>query len=178
LILNLKNSDFLPWIGRQNKTLRPDIPYPAKSENELLHVLHKNPNNDFRLLLEVSHTPVNVTSSTMEIDDNNVEAGGGSGKVQYFTPHQKNDVQLFFKFYDAVTQNIEYAGRTTVKDTTVIRDLIPFLNSLKGFPVDTPLTIYEEIKPQMIEEVKVNNTLQESELTNGDILCFQKKINS
>ena len=47
---------------------------------------------------------------------------------------------------------------------------------MKGFPKDTPLLLYEEIKPDMIEEIPLKNNSTTAEIGNGDIICFQKAI--
>jgi len=47
---------------------------------------------------------------------------------------------------------------------------------MKHFPTDTQLLLYEEIKPDMIDEIQLNQTCLEAEIGNGDIICFQKAI--
>ena len=37
----------------------------------------------------------------------------------------------------------------------------------------TPLKLYEEIKPGMIELMKAKLTFSQSEIQDGDVICFQ-----
>ncbi|ORX47578.1 cysteine proteinase [Piromyces finnis] len=57
-------------------------------------------------------------------------------------------------------------------------EMVPDFNEMKGFPKDTKLILYEEIKPDMIEEIPLNNNSEKAEIGNGDIICFQKAISS
>ena len=40
----------------------------------------------------------------------------------------------------------------------------------------TPLKLYEEIKPGMIELMKPKLTFQQSEIQDGDVICFQVEM--
>ncbi|OUM70453.1 hypothetical protein PIROE2DRAFT_68396 [Piromyces sp. E2] len=55
-------------------------------------------------------------------------------------------------------------------------DMVPDFNEMKGFPKDTQLILFEEIKPDMIEEIPLKNNSIEAEIGNGDIICFQKAL--
>ncbi|CAG8548591.1 11917_t:CDS:10 [Cetraspora pellucida] len=57
-----------------------------------------------------------------------------------------------------------------------VGDIIPILCKIKNFLPNTPLKIYEEVKPNMIEEMKLRWTFKRSEIQNGDIICFQKVL--
>ncbi|KAF0546335.1 putative ubiquitin-specific processing protease 21 [Gigaspora margarita] len=57
-----------------------------------------------------------------------------------------------------------------------VRDIIPILCKKKEYPPYTPLKIYEEIKPKMIEKLDPNLTFQQSEIDYGDIICFRKVL--
>jgi len=54
--------------------------------------------------------------------------------------------------------------------------MVPDFNEMMGFPKDTPLILFEEIKPDMIEEIPLKNNSIEAEIGNGDIICFQKAL--
>jgi ubiquitin carboxyl-terminal hydrolase 7 len=59
----------------------------------------------------------------------------------------------------------------------VTEELIPLLNERAGFPPDTDLVLYEEIKPNMVERIENDNEPLEKvleELMDGDIIVFQK----
>jgi hypothetical protein len=48
------------------------------------------------------------------------------------------------------------------------------MNSLVGQPPNTPLLVFEEVKPNMVDICRPNLTLRELEISNGDILVFQR----
>jgi len=54
--------------------------------------------------------------------------------------------------------------------------MISDFNTMKGFPKDTPLLLYEEIKSDMIDPIPLNIDSTTAEIGNGDIICFQKDI--
>ncbi|KAL1115934.1 hypothetical protein AAG570_005429, partial [Ranatra chinensis] len=109
------------------------------------------------------------------------------------------DVLLFFKMYDPKTKKIYYCGHHYMPVASKVCDLIPILNERAGFPPDTELLLFEEIKPNMIEpidhlhealeKVRGRNKRDEvfssknvmiylfkvlDELMDGDIIVFQK----
>ncbi|RIB11624.1 hypothetical protein C2G38_2042511 [Gigaspora rosea] len=57
-----------------------------------------------------------------------------------------------------------------------VGDIVPILCEKKGFPQHTRLKIYEEIKPDRIDEMKPYLTFKKSEIQDGDIICFQKAL--
>lgn len=56
--------------------------------------------------------------------------------------------------------------------TSKVSDLIPILNERAGFPPDTELVLYEEIRPNMIE--KINNYSEHLEKVILFIICIKK----
>ncbi|CAJ0757372.1 9804_t:CDS:10, partial [Entrophospora sp. SA101] len=58
----------------------------------------------------------------------------------------------------------------------LIGEIFPFLCEKKDLPPNTPLSVYEEIKPNMIEEMKPKSTFQQSEIQDGDIICYQRTL--
>lgn len=57
-------------------------------------------------------------------------------------------------------------------------ELIPILNERAGFPPDTELALYEEIKPNLVEKIdNLTEPLEKvlEELMDGDIIVFQKE---
>lgn len=57
------------------------------------------------------------------------------------------------------------------------RALIPILNKRAGYPEDTLLDLYEEVKPNLVEKIEdldqpLNKVLEE--LMDGDIVVFQR----
>jgi ubiquitin carboxyl-terminal hydrolase 7 len=100
-------------------------------------------------------------------------------------PHEKlppfekeNDVLLFLKKYDPKSRSITYCGHVYVPISAKICDsLLPTLCSRGHFPPGTDLILYEEVKPNMVEEVHpLTDPLEKilDELMDGDILVFQR----
>lgn len=87
------------------------------------------------------------------------------------------NVLLFFKYYDPVNEFITYCGYDFINENSKFTSLVPILNSKVGLPLDTPLILYEEVRPELCNEVKdLNQVLKQQldDLMNGDIICFQK----
>ncbi|XP_034946469.1 ubiquitin carboxyl-terminal hydrolase 7 isoform X3 [Chelonus insularis] len=88
------------------------------------------------------------------------------------------DVLLFFKLYDPKNKKIHYAGHHYMPVNAKVLELIPILNERAGFPQDTELALYEEIKPNMVEKIEnMTEPLEKvlEELMDGDIIVFQKE---
>lgn len=63
-------------------------------------------------------------------------------------------------------------------DKNFTEELIPILNERAGFPPDTELALYEEIKPNLVEKIdNLTEPLEKvlEELMDGDIIVFQKE---
>jgi len=50
------------------------------------------------------------------------------------------------------------------------------INEYMKYPPGTPLKVYEEIKPTMIEAMKQKATFLQAEIQDGDIVCFQTEL--
>lgn len=88
-----------------------------------------------------------------------------------------SDALLFFKMYDPKTKKIYYCGHHYMPVASKVCELIPILNERAGFPPDTELCLYEEIKPNVVELIDGRNDPLEKvldELMDGDIIVFQK----
>ncbi len=88
------------------------------------------------------------------------------------------DVMLFFKYYEPAKEKIYYMGHMYVSITTRLSNIVPELVKRANLPAGTTLSIYEEIKPNMLEKVEdLDKPLEHvlEELMDGDILVFQKK---
>jgi ubiquitin carboxyl-terminal hydrolase 7 len=93
-------------------------------------------------------------------------------------PPAKGDVpqgyiMLFLKHFDAGKQTLLGAGRTYVSRASKVGDLAAHVNERMRWAPGTPLKLYEEIKPGMIELMKPKLTFTQSEIQDGDIICFQ-----
>jgi ubiquitin carboxyl-terminal hydrolase 7 len=150
---------FWSFYRRQNNTIRPEKPISDEMDgHKLENVFYTfcKTYQDLRLFMEVAKQ----------------HSTDGSGKVVNF-PSETDHITMFIKFYDPAIQRLEYLGSIHVKPILKGTDLVPILNQLKGLPANTALKIFEEIKPGMVELLKLKNNLKASELTSGDILCFQ-----
>ncbi|XP_058742164.1 uncharacterized protein LOC131614618 [Vicia villosa] len=90
---------------------------------------------------------------------------------------KKDDILLFFKLYDSEKETLSYVGRLFVNSMGKPLDILASLNELAGFDPDQGIELYEEIKFKpnvMCEPVDKRFTFKESQLENGDIICFQK----
>ncbi|XP_060521700.1 ubiquitin carboxyl-terminal hydrolase 7 isoform X3 [Cylas formicarius] len=90
---------------------------------------------------------------------------------------KETDVMLFFKMYDPKQKKIHYFGHSYVPLTSKISDLVPLLNERAGFPPDTELLLYEEIRPNMVDKItNFNDPIEKvlEELMDGDIIIFEK----
>ncbi|XP_044734467.1 ubiquitin carboxyl-terminal hydrolase 7-like [Chrysoperla carnea] len=88
-----------------------------------------------------------------------------------------SDVLLFFKLYDPKQKKIHYCGHHYLPVNCRVSELIPLLNERAGFPPDTPLALYEEIRPNMTERItNLNEPLEKvlEELMDGDIIVFER----
>ncbi|KAJ1330401.1 hypothetical protein BSLG_009535 [Batrachochytrium salamandrivorans] len=155
-------------IVRQNKTIRPDAPLRAADDSITLEDIRGRIGNrlaDMRFYAEVSEKPIEHVN----------------GVPSYISPIGANGARqqllLFIKYYDPIVPKLEFLTSYTVKNKfSPISDLLPHLLKLKGFPADTSIVLYEEIKVGMIEAIQVSNTFEQCELVNGDVICFQREI--
>ncbi|XP_018913775.1 ubiquitin carboxyl-terminal hydrolase 7 isoform X2 [Bemisia tabaci] len=148
-----------PWPlnYRTNQTCRPNL-------IELEHDLH-------RLVVELSEnqSPWNIFLEVVPPD---------SGLTSLPPYNKDEDVLLFFKLYDPKLMKIFYCGHYYVPVSQKMHDLIPILNERAGFPPNTELHIYEEVKPSLLEPITNFDAPLEKvleELMDGDIIVFQKK---
>ncbi|XP_065302370.2 ubiquitin carboxyl-terminal hydrolase 7 isoform X9 [Dermacentor albipictus] len=90
---------------------------------------------------------------------------------------KETDVLLFFKMYDPRLKQIAYCGHVYMPIVARAKELLPLLNKRAGFPADTELVLYEEVKPNIVDriedlELPLEKVLEE--LMDGDIIVFQK----
>ncbi|CAG8820024.1 910_t:CDS:2, partial [Dentiscutata erythropus] len=85
-------------------------------------------------------------------------------------------VIVFIKYFNPDTQSLKGLCHLYVQMFDNVGDIIPILCKKKEFPPHTPLEVYEEIKPDIIIEMDPKLTFQQSEIQDGDIICFQKAL--
>jgi len=88
-----------------------------------------------------------------------------------------NSIMIFLKYFDVSKQCLYGVGKVYVQRTNKVGDLCPIINERMRWPPGTPLKLYEEIKPTMIELMKPKATFIQSEIQDGDIICFQVEMN-
>ena len=154
---------FWVFCTRQNSTYRVERPLAEDMDEKTMASLvleSQVKNGAVRLYVERAH------HQTQDSD----------GRVVYFPHYDAQSCMLFVRFYDPKRARFEYLGGVLVKRTLKGADLVPIVAELKKLPPNTPLKVFEEIKPGMIEPLKMKNTLAQSELMTGDILSFQLEM--
>ncbi|XP_076890785.1 ubiquitin C-terminal hydrolase 12-like isoform X4 [Bidens hawaiensis] len=161
----VQHQRFWLWAKRQNHTYRPNRPLTlleeAQSVGHLREVSNKANNAELKLFLEV-------------------EMGQDSQPVPP-PVKTKEEILLFFKLYDPLKEELRYVGRLFVKGTGKPTEILPKLNELAGFAPDEEIELFEEIKFEpnvMCEHIDIKLTFRASQLEDGDIICFQKPLQS
>lgn len=171
-------------VNRQNKTVRPDTPIPENeptlSEFSMKHlwsfelnetaveVIRNNMaarQSDLRLYLDVipEHNRVRMRLETLETSSHT--------HVQAEIPPQS--IMVFLKHFDTSKQSLTGAGKVYMLKTNKVGDLVQVINERMRWTPGTPIKLYEEIKPGMIELMKPKMSFAQSEIQDGDVICFQ-----
>ncbi|GAA5919656.1 hypothetical protein JCM1841_005211 [Sporobolomyces salmonicolor] len=150
--------DIRLWVlvNRQNKTVRPDAPVTDQ---------------DPTMTMETVRDKMASRQSDLKL------------YLEYINPQTKADwqvlhgneppIMVFVKHFDVAHQTLAGIGHFYVHRNMRVMDLAHKINERLRFPATTPLKIYEEIKPNMIELMKMKATFLQSEIQDGDIVCFQ-----
>lgn len=155
---NVERIRVWPFSLRSNQTRRPTL---IEAETDLQKPLSEcaEGGNPWHVFVELAHPDSGLSA---------------------LPPFDKDtDVLLFFKYYDPKNQKIHYCGHHYMPVTARVQELIPLLNERAGFPENTELALYEEIKPNMVERIEsINEPLEKvlEELMDGDIIVFQKDV--
>ncbi len=80
---------------------------------------------------------------------------------------------VFLKHFDTSKQALFGIGKVYILKTAKVADLVPLINERMRWTPGTPLKLYEEIKPGMIEVMKLKLSFNQSEIQDGDVICFQ-----
>lgn len=174
-------------VNRQNKTIRPDQPImdlrPTVEEIYSRSAAHRD--TSLRVWVEVAEE-VNAEG----------EAIWPSFQSQTNGVVVKNDtILLLLKHFDVENQTLQGIGHVYVAKEKKVEELVPLILKKMGWgdklPADEKLslwevriacalnsehslTVFQEIKPTMIEPLKAKQTLKAAELQDGDIICFQR----
>ncbi|KAF8937723.1 hypothetical protein BGZ58_002267 [Dissophora ornata] len=152
-------------VKRQNDTVRAELAIPdsdLKSTMELVKEKHGTRTlPDLKIYVEFPEKTAKVAN----------------GKTSWFQSESQNgDIMIFIKYYDPFTSTLEGVGKLHVHKQAKVGDIIGQLNEKKGFPANTSLKLFEEIKPTMIEPMKMKSTFHQCEIQSGDIIVFQKEL--
>ncbi|KIM26035.1 hypothetical protein M408DRAFT_330816 [Serendipita vermifera MAFF 305830] len=156
--MDLPNDRIRLWVlvGRQNKTVRPDVPIP---------------DNDPSLTVEAVRNTMAVRSSDLRLF---LDVRPEQEKVH--PEPNGNTLVIFLKYFDAAKQQLYGVGKVYVQRQMKVGDLSGLIYEKMRWPASTPLRFFEEIKPGMIELMKPKATFAQSEIQDGDIICFQVEI--
>ncbi|KAL8538971.1 hypothetical protein ACS0TY_000829 [Phlomoides rotata] len=152
---------FWLWAKRQNHTYRPNRALTPQEETQsvghLREISNKTNNAELKLFLEVA----------LDLE------------MQPLPPTEKTkeDILLFFKFYDPIKEELRYVGRLFVKGNGKPMDILTKLNEMAHFAPDEEIELFEEIKFEpnvMCEPIDKKLSFRNSQLEDGDIICFQK----
>lgn len=172
-------------VNRQNKTTRPDQPLPDLNMTVTeAYTKFSSRDKPFRLWAETSAA---------------VEDGKAQWPNQNLSPALPPPILIFLKYFNADDQTLRGIGHIYMKKTSKVAEMIPAIQQLMGWSpskdtislsstssglsspsnptVTTPsMQLYEEIKHTMIEPMKAKATLQQAEIQDGDIICFQRVL--
>ncbi|KAG0370870.1 hypothetical protein BGZ54_003296 [Gamsiella multidivaricata] len=163
----IPEGDIRLWtlVKRQNDTVRTDLAIPGSDLKKSMEVLKEayghRAHPEFRCYVECPDKGAKVTNS----------------KTSWFQNESQNgEIMIFIKYYDPFASKLEGLCKLHVHKQAKVADIIGQLNEKKGFPANTPLKLFEEIKPTMIEPMKIKNSFNQCEIQGGDIIVFQKEL--
>ncbi|KAK2853253.1 hypothetical protein FQN49_005259 [Arthroderma sp. PD_2] len=144
-------------VNRQNKTVRPDQPLREPEDTvEDAAIKQASRGHPFRVYLEVAEP-------------------GEDGKVTWPERQGPNaSVLVILKHFDAATQTLSGMGHIYVKKQSKVSELAGPILEMMNWPAGTSFSLFEEIKPSMIDQLKPKQTFQASEIGDGDVICFQR----
>lgn len=169
-----KEADLLrPWImvNRQNGTVRPDHPLNWQ-DMTLQEAADKfsTRTSPFRVFMEET-TRDDQGQPMWPADDLPASPGGGQ------VAQQQKPIILFLKHFDVDRQQLQGVGHVYMSPLDRACDVAPRILDMMGWEAGTvDLELFEEIKQNYIEPMKPKNTLINSEIQDGDILCFQRHL--
>ncbi|KAL8810807.1 MAG: hypothetical protein Q9223_002107 [Gallowayella weberi] len=173
-------------VNRQNKTIRPDQPLPDLNMSiSEAHSRYSSRDKPFRFWAETA----------LGLDD-----GKPPWPNSNPTPGVSALVLVFLKYFNVEDQTLQGVGHVYMKKSAKVAEIIPAIQQLMGWSpvkdsmslssnsssglsatpsstIGTPnIQLFEEIKHSMIEPMKAKATLQQAEIQDGDIICFQKTL--
>ena len=95
---------------------------------------------------------------------------------KFFPEVNNNTLVIFLKHFEVSKQHLYGIGKIYVQRGMKVADLTGLINERLRWPTNTPLKFFEEIKPGMIELMKMKATFGQSEIQDGDVICFQVEL--
>lgn len=174
----------VPVKHRNNKTNRPDIAVPndlaASSITQVYTKCFKRKYDEMVFFVEeprkeLSHIASSGNILAPESFDFDATAHRITSNSIEFIPadFNENDIHLFIKYFDPVTDEVRGLTYFAVPKDTVVSNLLAPINQLLQFDPKTPLEFFEEVSQSRIEPVDPELTLEKNELSSGDILTVQ-----
>lgn len=172
-------------VNRQNKTTRPDQPLPdLKMTVTEAYSRFSGRDKPFRLWAETATS----------VEDGQAQWPNVNPALSLPAP-----MLIFLKQFSPEDQTLKGIGHVYMKKTSKVAEIIPAIQQLVGWspsrdsaslssttssglpspPSSTTgpsMQLYEEIKHSMIEPLKAKATLQQAEIQDGDIVCFQRAL--
>lgn len=134
-----------PIISRANETLRPSaLDYESECNRPVVDVCEgTSPWNVFLELADSESDLNTLPSVDKESESRRVALFINFSNVCLDFEYNLDDVLLFFKLYDPKHSFITYCGHAHLPITAKTRDILPILNKKAGYPLDSPLELYE-----------------------------------
>ncbi|CAK7566617.1 MAG: ubiquitin-specific protease ubp15 [Sporothrix epigloea] len=157
-------------VNRQNKTIRPDQP---------IMDVHLTVEETYAKLSSHRDNTIRVWAEVAEEVDSSGEAIWPTYQSQASGAVAKEDIiLLFLKYFDVDNQVINGLCHVYLNREKKVEDLLPTIMQKMDWGEKLPdgekLLMWEEIKPNMIEALKLKQSLKAAELQNGDVICFQR----
>ncbi|KAG0092496.1 hypothetical protein BGZ92_009577 [Podila epicladia] len=166
-LYNVPEDQMQIWtlVKRQNDTIRTDLPIPETDRQLTMENIKEKYGTrsqaDLKCYIEIADKPTAAPNGKFTFFPN-------EGQTGYF--------MIFIKYYDPLASRLEGVGKLYVQKSAKVADILPQLNEKMGFAIGTPLKLFEEIKPSMIEPMRVKASFSQCEIQGGDIIVFQKDL--
>jgi len=153
---------FWVMVGRQNKTNRPDAPL-----------------KDLEMTVEDAWGRFGSKGKPFYLWAE-TRARSEDGKVMWPDAAQaaggNTSILVFLKYFDVRAQELSGVGHVYVKKHDKVSEIAPQISQLMQWDTSIPVLLFEEIKFSMIEAMKPKTTFAQSEIQDGDIICFQQEL--
>lgn len=161
-------------VSRQNKTLRLDSPINSDSDVDLEGLRHKGINRipDLRIWMEDRYGEDTLTGGPNGMADTPVPDASLMGSDEKTISKSL----VFLKYFDPVKQVITGVTSHVIDDDQMVGELGAKIAKFMNWPQGTEVQLLEEVKPDMVDILSPKSTFAEAEISDGDILCFEKVL--